>query len=248
MNVNLPQRGLARKTKPLSSAQPALSMRTVAAVQKTLKAPLHSLQFLAALNDCISATTLPHPVTARNVGLLPSWQRWSSWKEGASDNSSVADRILTNARNNFDKCVDVIKEGMRNDSVGLKGIIAGPSEEELDMSGVFAAAPLMFWRRPHALVELTAPLQQLLDRSDLGDDIPVGLLRPPVPACYIRFGDDMQHAVLLAQSEDFQHLRMRAFMFSSRCVKNSGPSRWWQSGSGRSADFLGQYHRNDNWR
>lgn len=216
MKADFPKPGLAPVASPRSSAQPALSMRTVGNMQKKLQVPSQSLYFLSALNDCISATALPHPVTARNVGLVPSWQRWSSWLEGASDNSSVADRIVTNPRNNFDKCVDVVKDELRNDSVWTKGVVAVQTEEELDTSGVFAAAPLMFWRRPRALVELTNPLQQLLDRSDLGDDIPVGLLRPPVPACYIRFGDDMQHAILSAQTEDFHHMRVEGvYVFES---------------------------------
>jgi len=178
-------------------------MRTVAALQKELNCSSAPLTFMAALNDCITATPVSHPILARNVGLVPAWQGWAAWRESAYDNRSIADRIIANPRNNFNKCVEVVKDVMRTDPIWDQGIFPTPSEKHLDISAVFAVAPLMYWRRPHVLIELTPALEQLLDRSDLGDDIPTDLLRPPMPSCYIKFSEAMQRAIMPPPSEDF---------------------------------------------
>ena len=193
---------------PRSRVRPELSSSTVGSIAKASQGSIVSLNFLAALNDCISATALPHPVTARNADLVPAWQRWSAWQEGALNGTSTADRMIASTRKNFDQCVDMIKDGLRIDPIWKKGIVAACAEQQLDTSAVFAAAPLMFWRRAHALVELSPALQQLLARSDLGDDIPIGLLRPPVSACYIRFSEGMQHAAVPRQSRVAEHSRI----------------------------------------
>ncbi|MES3020987.1 MAG: hypothetical protein V4857_05310 [Pseudomonadota bacterium] len=198
----------APMAKSVQRVRPALSMSTVATIQKTSKESPAALHFLAALNDCISATALPHPVTARNVDLLAAWQRWTAWQEGALDGCSVADRIVANTRNNFDMCVDLVKDALRMDPVWTKNRSSATDEQQLDTSAVFATAPLMYWRRPHALIELTPVLEQLLGNSDVGDDIPVGLLRAPLPACYIRFGANMQCAVVPPHSEDHGRARV----------------------------------------
>lgn len=38
-------------------------------------------------------------------------------------------------------------------------------------------------------------MTHLLTETDLGPDIPADLLRPPLPACYIRFNDEMQRMI-----------------------------------------------------
>ncbi|PWF44385.1 hypothetical protein [Massilia glaciei] len=194
MDAKPPQAIHASLDKPGQHEGPALSLRTVAAAQRQSNAPAPPLHFLATINECIGASPLPHPVIARNAGLVPAWQRWTEWQEGAGANDSVADRIIANPRNHFEKCVNLVKKALRSDPIWGHGVVAPPDEQDLDMSAVFAAAPLMYLRRPHALIELTPALQRLLASSDLGADIPVGLLRPPMPACFIKFGADMQTA------------------------------------------------------
>lgn len=57
----------------------------------------------------------------------------------------------------------------------------------------------MFWTRPHAIIEATDALEELLVHSDLGDELPAGLIRPPFPACYIPFGKIFQNAIIRHQ-------------------------------------------------
>jgi len=200
-------------------------MRTVAALQKESHCASPLLTFMAALNDCITATPVSHPVLARNVGLVSAWQEWTARQEGAPDYRSIADRIVANQCNNFDACVELVKESMRIDPIWNQGVVTPPSAQQLDTSGVFAAAPLMYWRRPHVLIELTPALEQLLDRSDLGDDIPADLLRPPMPACYIKFSEAMQRAIIPVKFEDVICSHVEG-VYVRRCAKNSAPWRY----------------------
>lgn len=55
----------------------------------------------------------------------------------------------------------------------------------------------MFWFRQHILVEPNAVLEHLLVHSDIGDDLPCALFRPPVPAAFIRLGEAFRDAVPL---------------------------------------------------
>ena len=179
---------------------PTLRGNNVASVIKASRGSPASLEFLAAVNDSITATADPHPVQARNVGLVQAWQRWSALREGRNQSQSEADRIIAHLGQRFDENVALVEETMRNDPIWKMNVLAAPSAlASFDNCAVFATAPLMFWRRPHVLIELTPALQQLLESSDLGSDIPINLLRPPAPACYIRFGEAMQRAIMPPQ-------------------------------------------------
>lgn len=57
MKADFPKAGLAPVASPRAGAQPALSMRTVGAVQMKLPVP-QSPRFLDALKDCISVTAV----------------------------------------------------------------------------------------------------------------------------------------------------------------------------------------------
>ena len=161
--------------------------------------PAASKAFFAALGDCVVPGAHPHPVTARNLALVPAWQNWTAAREGVVNGQSAADKLVADPSRRFDECAKLIEKAISTDPV-WHNLAANASPFCPPEMGVdFVTASLMFWRRKHALIELTPTLQQLLARSDLGDDIPVELLKPPMPACYIRFGDEMQQSALLPQ-------------------------------------------------
>jgi hypothetical protein len=165
--------------------------------------PPASLAFIAALGSCMPPSAYPHPVAARNVDLVPAWLDWTAYQEGKAGNLCSADQLVADPRYRFDECAKVIERAISIDPVWESMVRNARPNQELDMGVDLVTAPLMFWRRPHALIELTPALQQLLARSDLGDDIPVALLRPPMPACFIRFGDEMQQAALMPHLDGF---------------------------------------------
>ncbi len=192
-----------------SGATPRLDRNMIALLAGGTGAlPPASLDFLAALGNAFTPSAYPHPVGGRNFGLVPAWQRWTAYLEGKTDSRSSADQLIADPRYRFDQSAKLIKEAISVDPVWKRMVFnAGPGQAP-DMGAELAAAQLMFWRRQHALIELTPALQLLLARSDLGDDIPVDLLRPPMPACYVRFGDDMQQAALLPRREGFTYTRI----------------------------------------
>ncbi|MEJ7808159.1 MAG: hypothetical protein WKG03_19830, partial [Telluria sp.] len=165
--------------------------------------PPTSLAFIAALGSCIKTSVYPHPVAARNVELVPAWLGWTAYHVGSAGNHCSADRLVADPRYRFDECANVIERAISIDPVWKNMMHNARPHQEPDMGVDLVTAPLMFWRRPHALIELTPALQQLLARSDLGDDIPVALLRPPMPACFIRFGEEMQQAPLMPHLDGF---------------------------------------------
>jgi hypothetical protein len=192
-----------------SSAAPRMDRNTVALIAEGVGGlPPASLDFFAALGNVLFPSAYPHPVCARNFGLVPAWQRWTASMEGRSDNRSSTDQLIADPRYRFDQSAKLIKEAISVDPVWKRIVFnAGPGQEP-DMGLDFLTAQLMFWRRQHALIELTPALQLLLARSDLGGDIPVDLLRPPMPACYIRFGDEMQLPALLPRQDGFAFTRI----------------------------------------
>ena len=46
--------------------------------------PPASLDFVTALGNCIAGSAYPHPVTARNAGLVPAWLSWIACQGGAA--------------------------------------------------------------------------------------------------------------------------------------------------------------------
>ena len=82
----------------------------------------------------------------------------------------------------------------------------------------------MFWSRGHALIETTEALERLLVDSDLGEDLPVELFRPPFPACFIRFGPAFQAALTPTDGRSTSApTTCRVSMSSSRCARSSAP-------------------------
>jgi hypothetical protein len=152
--------------------------------------------FLMAANRSMDAAGKLHPVHARNSGLVQAWQRWTESKKGMLHYSELSP-LLRSERLQFEENVQVLDNIIRSDPTWQESYRRNPIDKESHYSTTcLITAPLRFWHQPHALIELTPALQQWLIQSDLGDDIPIDLLRPPAPACFIRFGEALQQAIV----------------------------------------------------
>ena len=152
--------------------------------------------FFTAVHACGQHSAQPHPVFIRNIGLVHAWQQWDTQK------ALQLDDLLASSELRFSQGRDMVTKAVRADPAYQNGQVVLPPNR-LDQIAAMArlAAPLMFWRQQHTLFELTAALEHLLARSDLGDDIPVDLFRSPVPACFIRFGAELQRAIVPLETD-----------------------------------------------
>jgi hypothetical protein len=148
--------------------------------------PADSVAFVAALNECIHASPLLHPVCGRNADILGAW-------------GAVAPRIghgpalIGDERVTFRGGLELISKSLVLDPLYPR-VAQGKPPGFFDVNCVLAAAAAMFWGRRNAIIETTEALERILADSDLGDDLPAGLLRPPFPATYLRFGDAFRQA------------------------------------------------------
>lgn len=159
-----------------------ISMRNAASISP-------SRALWQALAESARSGVLPHPIRARNCGLEAAWRRWRDAppRVGAPD--------LADCRRRFDDNDAAVLAALRADPALV------PSQTEIDdpheALAAFvslATAALMFASQPSVLIEPTLALQHMLAHSDVGADIPIGLLRPPLPASFIRFGPALQQA------------------------------------------------------
>jgi hypothetical protein len=159
-------------------------------------ASLPAAAFFMAANRSMDAAGKLHPVHARNSGLVQAWQRWTESKEGMLHYSEMIP-LLRSDRLRFEDNVQLLDKVIRSDPTWQESYRRYPIDKESHFSTTcLITAPLLFWHQTHALIELTPALQQWLIRSDLGNDIPIDLLRPPAQACFIRFGEALQQAIV----------------------------------------------------
>lgn len=180
---------------------------------KTASTPPESLAFFSALNASANVRSgRLHPVCARNSGLLAAWNALES-QYGASPLSRIG-----RVSRNFEENLCLVRDGVARDPLWRQGRIkVGDDPRNIDDSLALATAQLMFWTRRHAVIEPTDALECLLVDSDLGADLPADLFRPPLPACFIRFGKAFQDAVVPARARpDFgAHLLQGVYVFES---------------------------------
>lgn len=177
-----------------------------------------SIALFRSLNACITLGSLAHPVQGRNAQLLPAWQARGHHVEGMT-RASWAESLMATTDRSFEQNVDLLRGTISDDpawrlDIAKRGAGAVPDDGLL----VLPTAALMFWSRPRVLIEATDVLEQLLVNSDLGDDLPVGLFRPPMPACFIRFGKAFQKAIVPAPHSDrFGEYRLQGvYVFDSQ--------------------------------
>jgi|GEM_PF-6735075 len=167
--------------------------------------------FFTAVHACSLHSAQPHPVYVRNIGLVRAWQQWDTQK------AFQLDDLLACPERRFSHNREMVIEAARADPACRNGQVVLPLNR-LDQIAVMTriTAPLMFWRWRHTLFELTGALEHLLARSDLGDDIPIDLFRSPVPACFIRFGAELQQAIIPLETDQAVFERLEGvYVFES---------------------------------
>lgn len=166
-----------------------LNRQTCATVAKKSGLPPQSLALVAAMNDCwVAGPRLP-PVTGRNCGLVQAWRGL------VPRHGPLMVNAMAETPHHFGENLELFRDILRIDPLSKGGFLRG-IDDPLDAGRyTLPVANLMFWMRPHAIIEPTDALERLLVHSDLGDDLPLDLFRPPFPACFIRFGKAFRQAV-----------------------------------------------------
>ena len=132
---------------------------------------------------------LPHPVRARNLGLLTAWR---NWLVGQDYDTALLPQVFCDESMPLRACSEVQNRTVDADPARKQGQLQRVTHI-LDVT-----YSVLFWSRSHTLVELTRELQRVLMQSDLGEDIPASLLRLPAPVCYISFGPTVQQGLTRA--------------------------------------------------
>ena len=195
-------------TKPRTSA-PFLSSKTSSEIAHKRGLPADSLAFFGAMNDCRTASRHLHPVCGRNSGIVKSWTTL------ISPLAPWAPALMSDVSRNFEANLELLGEICRLDPLIKQGHLFLDKQEVMEDWLGLPAATLMFWMRSNAIIEVTDALEHLLVESDLGSDLPVDLLRPLFPACYIRFGKTFQKAMARHAPECAQGSLQGAYIFES---------------------------------
>lgn len=86
-------------------------------LQRAGPMPPASMAFVGALGSCIDPSEYPHPVAARNVGLVPAWLDWTVHEEATAGSYFGADQHIADPRYRFDECAKVIEQAISIDPV-----------------------------------------------------------------------------------------------------------------------------------
>lgn len=153
----------------------------------------HSFALFKALYTNLFASGLPPPIQARNIGLYQAWRQWADWR---GDSAAKLADSMSNPLYRFEELFDHVDAEIKSDPAWEKSTLCDLSQKHEASAFILAAtAPFIYWSRPHAVIEPTVGLQQLLAHADLSEDIPLDFLRPPLPACYIRIGPTLRQAL-----------------------------------------------------
>lgn len=100
-----------QNTKLGLGSQPALTGRATAKVAAATQVQPETLAFFAALNDNMAAGNLPHPIRARNAGLVPAWQTWLAWRKG---DVSLLPQLFTDLSLRFRACAELADRAIKS--------------------------------------------------------------------------------------------------------------------------------------
>ncbi len=175
----------------LSSDNSRLIARLAAATGTSVA----SVAFFVTLKDCMIGSTLPHPVCARNANIT------AIWRGVESKVAAPAVSVMSDPRQSFQQNIGLVRNFVEHEPIYQRGFQAGDETGLDDTALGLVVAPLMFWGRRNAIIELTDALERILVDSDLGEDLPVGLFRPPLPACYIHFGKTFRDTAVPAPNQ-----------------------------------------------
>jgi hypothetical protein len=153
--------------------------------------PADSRAFFAAMNQAIDVSRQLHPVNGRNCDLVGTWRKLES---GLGELTFL---LMSSVRRTFEQNVDLVRDTIVSDPLWQMSYANnGDAANQFDHTIAQVTAPLMFWTRPNAIIEPTGALEKMPIASDLGDDLPADVFRPPFPATYIRFGETFQQAAI----------------------------------------------------
>ena len=202
--------------------QDRLAIKPPATVIPDKFIPRESMALFRSFNACITLGSLAHPIEARNGQLPVTWQ--ARCRHFASvTGSNRTESLMATPERGFEQSIDLLRETISDDPAWHLDIAKRSGGlVPRDSSLVLPTAALMFWSRPRVFIEATDVLEQLLVNSDLGDDLPVGLFRPPMPACYIRFGEAFRKAIVPVPDYDqFGKWRLQGvYVFDSQGPQN----------------------------
>lgn len=129
---------------------------------------------------------LPHPQRCGVAlqGQLPPWEEvlgaytWSALKNSFSQHDALTP-----------DCLQSLLDDPRNRPIARLTQAAVHSKGSTEMGSAFPTFVHLrevLFPQPHFVIEDS--LVEMLERTDISDDIPVSLLKPPYPRCFIEFG------------------------------------------------------------
>jgi hypothetical protein len=175
---------------PVPQPQPGyVRLTTRNARQLALQSGLSpdALRFFAALEECMGRGPRPHPLIARDCGILTACRSWLSGK--FFDKHLLSD--LADPRAALGANVEALWQAIEDDPLHRQGLVGRVPP----VRATFATPGMMYWARPHAIIEMTDALERMLLASDIGEDLPMEAFRAPFPACYVRFGKRFREAL-----------------------------------------------------
>lgn len=119
-----------------------LTKGTLASTQRQSRSRPESLAFYAALNDLQHDATLPHPILARNAGLLPAWRNWAEQNDDPACRA-LAEHISIGVRHRYALTNAVLDQAIQTDPVWMEGTLSRPAFPNALSS--FCTASLMYW-------------------------------------------------------------------------------------------------------
>jgi len=155
-----------------------------------------SLDFLVAVDATMRTTPALPPYRAARAGLVAAWHAWVDVL--SSRDGEMVSEFQLRADNDFGPpeagaaITGLLVEAMRvHDPIRLR---SWQSSEVMRLATLGFAAGL-YLARPHVVVTPTPGLQKWLVRTDIGEEISVGMFQLPKPAVFLRFGPEMSDAV-----------------------------------------------------
>lgn len=174
-----------------------MSPKTIAKMQR--------LQARASEDDP-AILALPHPQRSRYMRHLESQEmaygdEWAKMKPLIADlNLPVTTMIERLA--DLSPAFERIYKTMLRDPSGINGGSLGAT---------FMA--MRFAMTNGAMFQTTDELDEMLANTDIADDIPIGMIRAPFPACYFEFGESRQSPLRVWNDETGNHVAEGCYLF-----------------------------------
>lgn len=149
---------------------------------------------------------LPHPQRARFMRHIESQEivygeDWPKMKPLIMDNNLPLATMLEQLAD-LSPTFDNMYQAMLHDPAGINGGSLGAT---------FLA--MRFALNNGAMFQTTDELDEMLANTDIADDIPIGMIRAPFPACYFEFGESRQSPLRVFNAETGNHVAEGCYLF-----------------------------------